>query len=88
LVAESLSRVKSGQGVKLTTQLQLVRRSRVRESIYPFPQTPSWCSTWLVKRRENFTIYKRYILCKYELLKWGKMLELFTVVIWQHFYSL
>jgi hypothetical protein len=42
--------------MKLTTQLQLVPRSRKRGSIHPLPHTPSWCSAWLVKARENFTV--------------------------------
>jgi hypothetical protein len=31
----------SGRGVKLTTQLHLVRSSRTRGSIHPLPHTPS-----------------------------------------------
>jgi hypothetical protein len=34
----------SGRGVKLTTQLQLVSRSRKCGSIHPLPHTPSWRS--------------------------------------------
>jgi hypothetical protein len=34
----------SGEGVKLTTHLQLVPRSRKRGSIHPLPNTPSWRS--------------------------------------------
>jgi hypothetical protein len=37
-------RGKSDRGVKLTTHLQLVPRSRKRGSIYPLPHTPSWRS--------------------------------------------
>jgi hypothetical protein len=37
-------RVLSGRGVKLTTHLQLVSRSRKHGSIHPFPYTPSWRS--------------------------------------------
>jgi hypothetical protein len=40
-------RVQSGRGVKLTTHLQLVPRSRKYGSIHPQPHTPSW--------RSNFT---------------------------------
>jgi hypothetical protein len=32
------------QGLKLTTHLQLVPKSRKRGSIHPLPQTPSWRS--------------------------------------------
>jgi hypothetical protein len=35
---------KSGRGVKLTTRLQLVPRSRTRGSIHPLPHTSSWRS--------------------------------------------
>jgi hypothetical protein len=48
-------RGQSGQGVKLTTHLQLVPRSRKRGSIHPLPHTPSWRRAWLVKRRDNVT---------------------------------
>jgi hypothetical protein len=34
----------SGQGVKLTTHLQLLPMSRKCGSIHPLPHTPSWCS--------------------------------------------
>jgi hypothetical protein len=39
--------VGTGRGVKLTTRLLLVPRSRKRGSIYPFPHTSSWRSAWL-----------------------------------------
>jgi hypothetical protein len=32
------------RGVKLTTHLQLVPKSRIRQSIHPLPHTSSWCS--------------------------------------------
>jgi hypothetical protein len=44
----------SGRGVKLTTHLQLVPRSRRCGSIHPLPHTPSWHSAQLVKHRDNF----------------------------------
>jgi hypothetical protein len=44
-----------GMGVKLTTHLQLVPRSRIRGSIHPLHLTPLWCSVQLVKHRANFT---------------------------------
>jgi hypothetical protein len=47
----------SGQGVKVTTHLQLVPRSRKCGSIFPLPHTPSWPGAWLVKHRDNFTFY-------------------------------
>jgi hypothetical protein len=37
-------RGESGRGVKLTTHLQLVPRSRKCGSIHPLPHTPSWRS--------------------------------------------
>jgi hypothetical protein len=45
---------KSGWGVKLTTQLLLVLRSKMRGAILPLPQYVfmAWC---LVKHRDNFT---------------------------------
>jgi hypothetical protein len=49
-------RVESGRGVKLTTHLQLVPRSRKCGSIHPFPHTPSWRSAYLVKHRDNVTL--------------------------------
>jgi hypothetical protein len=42
----ALSRGYSGWGVKLTTHLQLVRRSRIRGSIHPLFHTSSWRSAW------------------------------------------
>jgi hypothetical protein len=44
-----------GQGVKLTTHLHLVLRSRMCGAIPPFPNTPSWHGTQL-KHRDNFTL--------------------------------
>jgi hypothetical protein len=44
LLAAALSLGLSGRGVKLTTQLQLVPRSRIRGSIQLFPRSPSWRS--------------------------------------------
>jgi hypothetical protein len=43
----------SGRGVKLTTHLQLVPRSRKYGSIYPLTHTPSWRSASLVRHRDN-----------------------------------
>jgi hypothetical protein len=43
----------SGRGVKLTTHLQLVPRSRKRGSIQPLPYTPSWPSAYWIKHRYN-----------------------------------
>jgi hypothetical protein len=42
-------------GVKLTTHLQLVMRSRKRRSVYPLPHIPSWHNVELVKHRDYFT---------------------------------
>jgi hypothetical protein len=53
----SFLRGKSSRGVKLTTHLQLVPRSRKCGSIHPLPHTPSWCSAYLVKYRDDFTFY-------------------------------
>jgi hypothetical protein len=44
------------RGVKMTTHLQLVPRPRKCGSIHPLPHTPLWCSAWLVKHKDNFTI--------------------------------
>jgi hypothetical protein len=44
-----------GRGVKLTTHLQPVPRSRKCGAINPFPHTPSWRSAKLIKNRDNFT---------------------------------
>jgi hypothetical protein len=41
-VPGALSRGESGRGVKLTTRLQLLPRSRKCGSIHPLPHTPSW----------------------------------------------
>jgi hypothetical protein len=54
-VPDALSPGESGQGVKLTTHLQLVPRSRKCGSIHPLPHTPSWRNASLVKHRDNFT---------------------------------
>jgi hypothetical protein len=47
--------VLSGRGVKLTTHLHIVPRSRMREAIPPLPQYVSmaWC---LVKHRDSSTV--------------------------------
>jgi hypothetical protein len=52
----SFPRGKAAQDVKLTTQLQLVRRSRMRGAIPPLPQDVfmAWC---LVKHRDNFIFH-------------------------------
>jgi hypothetical protein len=44
-----------GCGMKLTTHLKLVLRSRKCGSIHPLSHTPSWHSAYLVKHRDNFT---------------------------------
>jgi hypothetical protein len=54
----------NGRGVKLTTHLQLVPRSRKRGSIHPPPHASSWHSAQLVKHRNNFTFYLRVITGK------------------------
>jgi hypothetical protein len=43
-------------GVKLTTRLQLVPRSRKHGSIHPLPHTSSWHSIELVRQRDIFTL--------------------------------
>jgi hypothetical protein len=46
--------------VKLTTQLQLLPRTRIRGFIDLLPHTPSWRSVKLVKHRKNLTFkYKK-----------------------------
>jgi hypothetical protein len=44
-------------GVKLTTRLQLVQRSRKFGFIDPLPNTSSWRSAWLVKHRDNLPLH-------------------------------
>jgi hypothetical protein len=44
-------------GVKLTTHLQPVPRSRIYGSIHPLRHTPSWRSAYLVKHRDNVTSF-------------------------------
>jgi hypothetical protein len=41
--------------VKLTSDLHLVPRSRIRGAIPPLPNTPSWRGAQL-KHRDNFTL--------------------------------
>jgi hypothetical protein len=49
--------------VKLTTHLYLVLRLRMRGTIPPFPNTPSWRDARLKeKHRDNFTFYKIMII--------------------------
>jgi hypothetical protein len=43
-------------GVKLTTHLRLVPRSRIVELYICSPHTPSWRGVYLIKSRDNFTI--------------------------------
>jgi hypothetical protein len=43
-----------GRGVKVSTHLQLVPRSRMRGSTHQLHHTSSWCNAELVKQRENF----------------------------------
>jgi hypothetical protein len=45
------------KGVKLTTHLQLVPRSRKMGSIHQLPHTPLWSTAYLVKHRNSFTFY-------------------------------
>jgi hypothetical protein len=49
---------KSGRGVKLTTHLQLVPRSRKCGSIHQLPHTSSWRSASSGKARDKFTFTK------------------------------
>jgi hypothetical protein len=49
-------REQSDQGVKLTTRLHLLPRSRKCGSIHPLLHTPSWRSAQLVKHRDNFNL--------------------------------
>jgi hypothetical protein len=51
------------RGVKLTTHLQLVPRSRQCGSIHPRPHMSSWRSAYLVKHRDNFTFYPSVTNC-------------------------
>jgi hypothetical protein len=44
-------------GVKLTTHVQLLPRSRKCGSIHPLPHKPSWRSAQLVKHRDNCTLF-------------------------------
>jgi hypothetical protein len=48
-------RRKSGRGVKLTTNIQLVQRSRKCGSIHPLRHMSSCRSAYSVKYRDNFT---------------------------------
>jgi hypothetical protein len=52
---QSVPEFLSPRGVKLTTHLQLVPRSRKHGFIHPHPHTSSRRSVLLVKHRENFT---------------------------------
>jgi len=47
----------SRRGVKLTTHLHLVPRSRMRGAIRPLPQYALWRGAQLKNRRDNFTFY-------------------------------
>jgi hypothetical protein len=47
---------KAARGVKLTTHLQLVPRSRKHGSIYPFSHMSSWRNVQLVKHRDKFIV--------------------------------
>jgi hypothetical protein len=46
----------SGRGLKLTTHLQLVSRSRKCGSIHSLLHAPPWRTAYLVKYRSNFTL--------------------------------
>jgi hypothetical protein len=46
-----------GRGMKLTTHLQLVPRSRKRGAIHLLSHTPSWRSVKLVKHSDNLNFY-------------------------------
>jgi hypothetical protein len=52
----ALSLGESGWGMKLTTHLHLVPRSKMYAVIPPFPSMPSWHGDQL-KHRDNFTFY-------------------------------
>jgi hypothetical protein len=51
----SFSGDEAAGGVKLTTHLHLVPKSRMRGSIPPLPTTPSWRGAQL-KNRDNLTL--------------------------------
>jgi hypothetical protein len=44
------------KGIKLTTHLELISRSRIRGSIHPLRNTPSWRNALLVRHRDNANI--------------------------------
>jgi hypothetical protein len=56
-------------GVKLTTYLQLVQRSKRYGSIHALPHTPSWHNALLVKHRGEFTFLPYHFLSKYIFCK-------------------
>jgi hypothetical protein len=58
---ELLPRGQSSQGVKLTTHLQLVPRSRKCESIHPLTHTPSWRGQLDLLRYCNIIKSLRYL---------------------------
>jgi hypothetical protein len=60
-------------GVKLTTHLHLVPRSRMHGNILPFPQYAftAWCS--VKKHKDNFTFY----LYVYAIIKYTVSLHIF-----------
>jgi hypothetical protein len=52
--------------VKLTAHHQLVPKLRKRGSKYPLHHTPSWCSAYLVKHRDNYT----FLPCNFTRIFW------------------
>jgi hypothetical protein len=75
-------RESSSQGVKLTTHLQLVSRSRKCGSTYPLPHKFSWRSVLLVNHGDNFTFYLTQfrVYCSVSCLK--HILLLKNIFIW------
>jgi hypothetical protein len=64
------------RGVKLTTHLQLLPRSRIRGSIlvHTLPHTPSWRSAQLIKHRDNITFTVTHIstiMARGNVVGWG-----------------
>jgi hypothetical protein len=64
-------------GVKLTTHLYLVPRSRMRGAIPRLPHTPSWRGAQL-KHRDNFTLTTYMAVCSswYLICRWNYSLPL------------
>jgi hypothetical protein len=70
----------SGRGVKLTTHLQVVSRSRIRGSIHPLLHTSSWRSAELLPTHVHVLLRERVLSVLYDIFSVLILFIYFSIV--------